>query len=85
MAQMVKNLPECGRHKFNLCREDFLEEGMPTHSSIHAWRTPWTEESGELQSMGLQRVGHNCATNNLTLTFEKIIIFLPKPVPQKFP
>ena len=36
-----------------------LEKGMATHSNILAWRYPWTEESGELQSMGSQRVGHN--------------------------
>ena len=36
-----------------------LEEGMATHSSIIAWRIPWTEESGGLQSMGWQGVGHN--------------------------
>ena len=41
------------------CGEDPLEEGMATHSSILAWRIPWTEESGWLQSMGLQRVGHD--------------------------
>ena len=40
-------------------REDPLEEGMATHSSIFIWRIPWTEEPGELQSIGLQRVGHN--------------------------
>ena len=39
--------------------EDPLEEGMATHSSILAWRIPWTEEPGGLQSMGLQRVGHD--------------------------
>ena len=39
--------------------EDLLEEGMATHSSILAWRIPGTEEPGGLQSMGLQRVGHN--------------------------
>ena len=39
--------------------EDPLEEEMATHSSILAWRIPWTEEPGGLQSMGLQRVGHN--------------------------
>ena len=38
--------------------EDPLEEGMITHISILAWRIPWTEESGGLQSTGLQRVGH---------------------------
>ena len=39
-------------------REDLLEEEMATHSSILAWRIPWAEEPGGLQSMGLQRVGH---------------------------
>ena len=39
--------------------EDPLEKGMATHSSILAWRIPWTEEPGGLQSMGLQRFGHN--------------------------
>ena len=39
--------------------EDPLEEGMATHSSILAWRIPWAEEPGRLQSMGLQRVGHD--------------------------
>jgi len=38
--------------------EDPLEEGMPTSSSILAWRIPWTEEPGRLQSMGSQRVRH---------------------------
>ena len=36
-----------------------LEKEMSTHSSIHAWKIPWTKEPGGLQSMGLQRVGHN--------------------------
>jgi len=36
-----------------------LEKGMATHSSILVWRIPWTEEPGRLQSMGLQRVGHD--------------------------
>ena len=43
--------------------EDSLEKEMATHSSILAWRIPWIEKSGELQSMGLQTVGHCCATN----------------------
>ena len=42
--------------------EDPLEEKMPTHSSIRAWDTPWTEEPGGMQSMGLQRVGCDLAT-----------------------
>ena len=49
--------------------EDPLEEEMATHSNILAWRIPWTEEPGSLQSMGSQRVGHNWATNTFTFTF----------------
>ena len=44
-----------------------LEKGMATHSSILAWRIPWTEEPGGLNSMGLQRVGHDWVTNTFTL------------------
>ena len=43
--------------------EDLLEKEMTTHSSILAWKIPWMEEPGRLQSMGLQRVGHNWATS----------------------
>ena len=43
----------------SLGQEDPLEEGMATHSSILAWKTLWTEEAGELQSIGSQRVRHN--------------------------
>ena len=46
--------------------EDPLEKEMATHSSILAWRIPWTEEPGRLQSMGSQRVGHDRATNTFT-------------------
>ena len=42
-----------------LGQKDPLEKGMATHFSIIAWRIPWTEEPGRLQSMGSQRVGHN--------------------------
>ena len=48
--------------------EDSLEKGMATHSSILAWRIPWTEESGKLQSMGSQRVRQDGATNTF-ITF----------------
>ena len=48
-----------GRPRKILGQEDPLEEAMATHSSILAWRIPWTEEPGRLQSMGSQRVGHN--------------------------
>ena len=43
----------------SLGREDALEKEMATHSSTTAWKIPWTEEPGRLQSMGSQRVGHN--------------------------
>ena len=58
-----------------LCQEDPLEKGMATHSSILAWRIPWTEECGGLQFTGLQRVGHNWATNTFTLPRVKHFIF----------
>ena len=45
----------------SLCQEDPLEEGLTAHSSILAWRIPWTEEPGGLQSIGLHRVGHDCS------------------------
>ena len=57
---MAKNLPVMQETRVQpLGREDPLEKGMVTHSSILAWRIPWTKEPGELQSMGLQRVGHD--------------------------
>ena len=60
VAQMVKNLPAMQETQVQpLGQEDPLEEGMATYSSILAWRIPWTEEPGGLQSMGLQRAGHD--------------------------
>ena len=57
---MVKNLPAMQETwAQSLGWEDYLEEGMGTHSSIIAKRIPWTEEPGGLLSMGSQRVGHN--------------------------
>ena len=57
MAQMVKNLPaRQGTQVGSLGWEDPLEKEMATHTSILAWRIPWTEEPGGLQSMGSQRV-----------------------------
>ena len=57
---MVENLPAVQETRLrSLGWEDPLEEGMATHSSILAWRIPWTEEPYRLQSMGLQRVGHS--------------------------
>ena len=48
-----------GNQVCSLGWEDPLEKGMATHSSVLAWRIPWTEEPGGLQPMGSQRVGHN--------------------------
>ena len=60
MAQVVKNPPAMQEMWIQfLCGEDPLEKGMATHSGILAWRIPRTEEFGRLQSMGLQRVGHD--------------------------
>ena len=60
MAQSVKNLPEMRETWVpSLGREDPLEKGMATHSSILAWRTPWSEELGRLQSVRFQKVEHN--------------------------
>ena len=60
MAQMVKNLPAMQKTWVqSLGQEDPLEEEMATQSSILAWRIPWTEKPGRLQSVGLQRVRHN--------------------------
>ena len=60
---MVKNLPanagDVRDTGLSLGREDPLEKGMATHSSILAWRLPWTEEPGRVQSIGLQRVRHD--------------------------
>ena len=58
MAQTVKNPATMqGTQVQSLGQEDPLEKGMATHSSMLAWKIPWTEEPGRLQSMGLQRVG----------------------------
>ena len=60
VAQLVKSLPTMLETWVrSLGWEDPLEEGKATHSSILAWRIPWTEEPGGLQSMGSQRVGHD--------------------------
>ena len=58
--QMVKHLPTMWETwVLSLGEEDPLEKEMPTHSSTLAWKIPWTEEPGKLQSMGLQRVGYD--------------------------
>ena len=60
VAQMVKRLPTMRETWVqSLGQEDLLEKEMATHSSIFAWKIPWMEEPGRLQSMGSQRIGHN--------------------------
>ena len=60
VAHMVKNPPAMQETPVQfLDWEDPVEEGMTTHFSILAWRIPWTEEPDGLQSMGLQRIGHD--------------------------
>ena len=57
---MVKNLPALQETQVqSLGQEDPLEEDMAAHSGILAWRIPWTEEPGGLQSMGSQSIGHD--------------------------
>ena len=56
VAQMVKNLPAMQETQV---QEDPLEKEMTTHSCILAWKIPWTEEPGGIQSIALHRVGHN--------------------------
>ena len=79
MAPMVKNLPAMQEAQVqSLGQEDLLEKGMGTHSSILALSILQTEELGELQSVGSQRVRHDCGTNTftdaLTLPLQKITI-----------
>ena len=60
VAQTVENLPAMQETQVpSLGQEGPLKKGMATHTSILAWRIPGTEEPGRLQSMGLQRVGHD--------------------------
>ena len=67
VAQTVKSLPAMQETWIQfLSQEEPLEKGMATHSSI-AWRIPWTEEPGMLQSMGSQRVGHDWVTNTSSM------------------
>ena len=63
VAQVVKNLPAMQETWVrSLCWEDPLEKEMAIHSNILAWEIPWTEEPGELQSTGSQRVRHDLST-----------------------
>ena len=86
-SSAVKNLPAMQEPQkmqvWSLGQEYPLEEGMATHFSVLAWRIPWTEEPGRLQSIGLQRVGHkwsNLAHMHLLYIckqFEFLFLYLP--------
>jgi len=70
VTQTVKNLPVLWETRvWSLGRQDPLEKGMKTHSSILAWRIPWTEEPVRRQSMGLHKVRHDWVTNLFTFTY----------------
>ena len=84
--------PACQPKRLKRCRfhpqgqEDPLEEGMATHYSILAWRIPWTEEPGGLQSKELQRIGHNwsnLACNQASYTMDPIEKAKSKRIRQK--
>ena len=60
----------------SLVWEDPLEKGMATHSSILAWKIPWAEEPGGLQSMELQRAGHSSATNTFIIIIMMMMMMI---------
>ena len=75
VAQSVKNLPAVQETQVrSLGREDPLEKEMSTHSRILAWKIPWTEETGGLQSTGSQRVGHDWVTNTYLLMAKWLVV-----------
>ena len=67
VAQMIKNLPTMQETCVGSLGQEYpLQTGVTTHSSILAWRIPWTEEPGGLQSMGSQTVGYDRVTDTFT-------------------
>ena len=87
MAQLVKNPFAMQETRVqSLGGEDSLEEGIATHSSILAWRIPWTEEPGGPQSMGSQRVRHDCHVEGLPRVLkgcEKVVFYSHRKAPEK--
>ena len=82
VAQRLKCLPTMRETRVqSLGREDPLEKEMVSHSNILAWRIPWTEKPGRLQSMGSQRVGHNCATCTFTALKASLVAQMAKNLP----
>ena len=75
VAQIIKDLPATlETHVQTLGWENPLEKGMATHSSILAWGIPWTEELCGLQTMGLQRTGHDWMTNTFTFWINDLLV-----------
>ena len=87
MAQMVKNLPAMLETQiWSLGQEDPLEKWMATQSSTLAWKIPWTVELCRIQSMGSQRVRHDCVTNTFAFVASPYISWrLPNPKRQEVP
>ena len=80
MAQTVKRLPTMRETWVrSLGWEDLLEKEMAPHSSILAWKIPWTEEPGRLQYMGSQRVRHDCSTSLSMSMSWKWMVLVEKP------
>ena len=85
MAQIVKNVPVMQETRVQpLGREDTLEEGMATHSNFLAWRIPWTEKPGGLQSTGSQRVRHDYRNNEDLQTEVHAFLSPPETSPSAF-
>ena len=85
VAQTVKHLPTMQETQVqSLGWEDLLEKEVATHSSIFAWRIPWTEEPDRLQSMGSQRVRHDSATSLLADQKTYMIFFICGTHPTTF-
>ena len=76
VAQMVKHLPTMRETQVqSLGQEDPLKKEMATHSSILAWKIPWTEEAGRLQFMGSHRVGHDWSNSAAAAAAVKAMVF----------
>ena len=82
VAQTIKNLPAMQKKQEttvqSLDLENPLEMGMATHSSIHAWRIPWTKESGGLQSMGSQRVRHDLVYHHVMYYAQSFLLTIKR-------
>ena len=84
VAQMVKRLPTMWETWVrSLGQEDPLEKEIATHSSILAWKIPWTEDPGTLQSMGSQRVGHDWPTSLHFTSLQYILKCVCKCLPKQ--